>query len=464
MKRNLLIIKNGVVMTLDPERRVFQDGAVVVEDATILDVGKSAELSSRYPEALEIDASNHAVLPGLINAHTHLFQMLSRGIGDNLPLQEWLDRCIWPISRRIGRAESKLAALAASAEMIKSGTTTFVDSHYVTVQKDCYDGIAEAIDESGIRGVIGRSTVDSEAALPEFREKVDTAVKEAERVIKTYHGKADGRINVRVEPLNELLASRDMVLAMRDVARQYGVGFSMHAAETATRIDVNRRKYGDTTIKWLHELGVLGPDVLLAHCVWVDDEEIHLLASTKCGVAHNPVANQYLADGIAPVPKMLAEGVRVAVATDGSGSNNSQNVFEAMKSAVLIHRVNELDTSVMTAERALELGTIDAARAIGLEDQIGSLEPEKRADIILVDLDRVEMLPSMSAVSNLVFSTSCKAVDTVLVNGRVLMENRRLNTLKEKEIVRNANRVTRRLVDQAGLGNSVLRSGRWKYL
>jgi len=463
MRNNLLVIKNGFVMTLDPERRVFQDGAVVIEDDTILEVGQSAELSSRYPEAQEIDASDHAVLPGLINAHTHLFQMLSRGIGDGLPLQQWLDKCVWPIALRIGRTESKLAALAASAEMIKSGTTTFVDSHYITVQKDCYDGIAEAIEESGIRGVIGRSTADSDATPSEFRETVDTAVKEAERVIKAYHGKAGGRINVRVEPLNEFAATREMVLAMRDVSRQSGVGFSMHAAETATRIEFNRRKYGHSTIRWLSELGVLGYDVLLAHCVWVDDEEIDLLASTDTAVAHNPVANQYLADGIAPVPKMLAEGVRVAVATDGSGSNNSQNVFEALKSAVLIHRVNELDSSVLTAERALELGTIDAARAIGLGDQVGSLEPGKKADIILVDLNRVEMLPAISAVSNLVFSTSCKAVDTVMVNGRLLMENRHLNTLNETEIVRNANKVTRRLVDQAGIDSSILRTGRWKY-
>jgi 5-methylthioadenosine/S-adenosylhomocysteine deaminase len=455
------IIKNGLLVTMDTERQIIRDGAVVVDGKFIKELGKAEPVSAHWPNAEIIDATNHIVLPGLINAHNHLFQVLLRGIGSGVPLSEWYRSAIWPLARYIGRHESYLAALLSSVEMLSSGTTTFVDSHYITRDKECYDGIAQAVEEIGIRGVIGRSTVDGDPVPVEFREPVDVAVREASRVIETYHGKADGRLTVRVEPLNESLASKTMVLAMNDLSRNYKVGFSMHIAETRERVELSREKYGYPPVEWLWNLGVLSPSVLLAHCVWVNDSEIHLLSSTKTKVVHNPICNQYLADGVAPVVEMLNSGVTVAVGTDGAASNNGQDIFEAMKSTVLLQRVSRLDAGALDAQKALEMVTIDAAKAIGMEDCIGSLEPGKLADIVLVDLEVPQLVPSVSALSNLVYAAPSRAVNLVMVNGRIVFKDGEVIALDQKELVRVCNRTVKSMIEQAGISH-ILNRGTWK--
>ena len=454
------IIKNGLFITMDKERRVINEGAVVIDGKHIKEVGKARALCPKYPTAEIMDATDHVVLPGFINAHNHLFQILFRGMGENLSLSEWVSNIVWPMCQHIGRDEYYLATLLSSAEMLSSGITTFVDSQFITKDKECCDGIAQGVEEIGIRGVIGRCALDSDPAPHEFREPVDVAIREASRVIETYHDKADGRLTVRVEALNEATASREMVLAMTNVARRYQVGFSMHVAETARRVEECRRKYGCPSIEWLWNLGVLGPDVLLAHCVWVNDTEIHLLSETHARVVHNPVANQYLGDGVAPITKMLDKGIVVAVGTDGAASNNGQDIFEAMKSAVLLQRVSQLTARALTSQKALEMVTIDAAQAIGMADRIGSLEPGKFADIVLINTEAPQLVPSASILSNLVYATTSKAVDMVMVNGCVLFRNGEIMTLDQREVVRECNEKARSLIEKTGISLQELRN--WK--
>ena len=457
------IIKNGLLITMDSERRVIKEGAIALDGKFIKELGKATSICAKWPDAEIIDAAGHIVLPGFINAHDHLFQALLRGIGDDgLSLSEWYGT-IWPLSRHIGRHESYLAALICSADMLSSGITTFVDSHYITRDKNCYDGIAQAVEEIGIRGVLGRSTIDIDPAPPEFWESVDVAVREAVRIIEAYHGKAEGRLTVRVEPLNEALASKDMVLAMRDLSRSYNVGFSMHVAQTHGRVELCREKYGYPCVEWLYHLGVLGPDALLAHCVWVNDVEIDLLSSTNTKVVHNPVTNQLIADGVAPVIKLLDRGIVVALGTDGAASNNGQNMFETMKSAVLLQRVHRLDPRLLGAQKVLEMATIDAAQAIGMSDRLGSLESGKLADLILVNMNVPQLVPSVGILSNIVYTAPSNAVDLVMVNGQIVFKDRKVVTLDQEKLIETCNKKVESLVERAGISD-VLTRGNWKMM
>jgi len=459
----MILIKNGYVITMDPQRNVFTKGAVAVEGTEIVETGISEDLEKKYGDAEILDAGGKAVLPGLIDAHTHLYQILFRGLGDDLSLSEWLKECIWPLSYNLTRDDSYTAALLASLEMIKTGTTTFADSHYINRDKNCHDGIAQAVSETGIRGVLGRATVDAFPTPEAFRETVGEAEREAARVIEKYNNTADGRITVRVEPLNETLASDEMIKAMRGISRQYGVGMNMHLAETIQRVQSARDNYGMSSVEYLNDIGILGPDLLLAHCCWISNKEIQLLKNTRTKVVHNSVSNQYLADGVAPVPAMLKNGVVVTIGADGAASNNNQDMFGVMKAAALLHKLNEYDPQALTANKVLEMATIDAALALGMETSIGSLEKGKKADIILLDINRPEMTPSLSVVSNLVYSTTGDAVDTVMIDGRIVMEKRELVTANEQQIITKANSVVRDLVERSDCWNLVNRDS-WNYI
>ena len=458
----MLLITNGRIVTMDAERRVIRHGAVLIEGNRIKDIGQNAELLARYPDVERLDAADNTVMPGLINTHTHLFQSLFRGLGDDLSLTDWITKCIYPLSTQLMRRESKIGALLNELEMIKTGTTTFNDSHYINIDKHCHDAIAEATEEIGMRGIIGRAAVNN-APVPEvFHETPDVAVRECERVIKAFHGSANGRITVRVEPMSEALTTRDMVQAIRAVSREYQVGMNMHAAETITRVENMRRKYGFSTIEFLYDAGVLGPDVLLGHCIWISRKEIEILRVTDTKVAHNSVSNQYLADGVAPIPELIRAGVTVGLGPDGAASNNNQDMFQAMKLAVLMQKANRLDPESLTAEKALEMATIDGAKALNMEKEIGSLEVGKKADLIIVSNQVPEMRPTLAFVSNLVYAASGALVDTVIIDGRIVMHKREVLTIDEEKLLSEIDGTVMKMVRDSGC-EAVLHRSKWKY-
>lgn len=459
----MLLITNGRVITMDPERRIIKDGAVLIDGSRIKDVGKTADLTKRYPQAQKLDAEDNIIMPGLINVHTHLFQSLYRGLGDDLSLTDWITKCVYPLSTKLFYKEAWDGAMLNQMEMIKTGTTTFNDSHYINIDKRCNDAIAEVTRKTGMRGILGRAAINHLPAPEIFHETPDEAYVECERVIAAYHGTADGRITVRVEPMSEALTTKEMILAMREVSRKHKVGMNMHAAEIAQRVENIRKQHGMTTIEYLYDLGVLGPEVLLGHCIWISRKEIALLKATDTKVAHNSVSNQYLSDGVAPIPEMLKAGVTVGIGADGAASNNKQDMFEAMKLAVLMQKVHRLEPESLTAEKALEMATIDAAKALNMEKEIGSIESGKRADIIIVSTKTPEMHPTLSFVSNLVYAASGALVDTVIIDGVIVMENRTLKTVDEEKFLSGINATVMGMVQESGCTELLSRSA-WKFL
>ena len=437
----MVLIKNAIVLTMNNSREVIRDGAIAIDGENIKEVGKTQELVDKYQYDEVIDGRDKLVMPGFVAAHVHLFQTLYRGMGDDMCLSDWLRKCIFPLSEYLDEEASCVGAELSSVELLRSGVTTYVDSHYINHDKRVYDGIARGTLNTGIRGVIGRSSVNNTAAsLPKFCEDIDTAQRECARVIETYHNYGDGLLNVRVEPLNEFSATSEMIVAMHDVAKQYHVGMSMHLAESRDRYDGVMEKYGMTPVCYLDKLGVLGKETLLAHCVWLNAEtDLPLLKSSGTSVVYNSVSNQYLADGIADVQAMLDAGITVALGPDGAASNNSLNMFGVLKSAVLLQRAKTLDVFSLTAERALEMATIDGAKAIGMEDKIGSLEPGKRADILMLDLNDLTMTPKKSCISTIVYSANTTAVDTVIVDGKIVMKKSEFVFLDEHAVYAKAN-------------------------
>ncbi|MCM3760941.1 amidohydrolase [Alkalihalobacillus oceani] len=444
----MILVKHGYVVTMNKERAIFQDGAVVLQGDRIVKVGKTAELEQERDYERVIDAKGKLIMPGLINGHTHIFQTLFRGLGDDRPLSEWLGECVYPLSAHVGYEESYAAMKLSAVEMIQTGTTTFVDSHFIHHDKKAIDGIANAALEAGMRAVLGRTAIDQGPAPTRFHETVEEAVKEAVRIIELYHDHPSGRLKVRVEPLNETVASPEMIKAMYEVSSHYQVGMNMHLAETVQRVKSVQDRYQLRSVEYLHDLGVLGPHLLLAHCVWINQKEIHLLAETKTNVAHNAVSNQYLADGVAPVPAMLDNQINVTIGPDGAASNNNLDMFEVMKSAALLHKVNTLNTTALTADKVLEMATIDAAKAIGLEEEIGSLEAGKKADLIMVSLAEPEMIPSFSPLSHLVYSAKGNVVTDVIIDGNIVYENRSFTSLDKEKIIGKGNEVIRSLLDR----------------
>ena len=445
------IIKNARIITMDPQRRILDDGALVISGSRIAAVGDRAELEAQYPGAAVINAKGMLVIPGLINAHTHIYQVLYKGLGDDASLSDWLKKCVYPMSLHLTGKDCYHAMMLSAAEMIKGGTTTFVDCHYMNRDLSCQDYLAQGVIDSGIRGVLGRGTIDAAPAPEPLRESVAQAVSEAERVIKAYRGAADGRLGVRVEALNEKLASREMISAMRAVAKEQGVGTNMHIAEAAERVKECQEKLGMTSIEYIHSLGVTGPDVLLAHCCWLSEHDKEILAETGTNVAHNPVSNQYLADGVAPVPDLIRRGVNVTAGPDGACSNNNQNMFDVMKSAALLHKVHSLDPEIITAQQVFEMVTINAARAIGMEKDLGSLEVGKYADLAIIDLRRPCMTPCFRPVSNLVYAATPDVVDTVMIHGRLVMRGRELVGMDEAAVVAGAGEAALALARRSGL-------------
>jgi len=445
------IIKHAQIITMDSQRRTFDDGAVVVSGSRIVAVGERAELEKKYAEAAVVDAKGMLVIPGLINAHTHIYQVLYKGLGDDASLSDWLKKCVYPMSLNLTGPDCYDAMMLSAVEMIKGGATTFVDCHYMNRDLSCQDYLAAAVGESGIRGVLGRGTIDSAPAPEPLRERVSQAVREAERVIKTYQGAAEGRLSVRVEALNEKLASREMITAMRGVAKQYKVGSNMHVAEAAERVRECKERLGMTSIEYIHSLGVTGPDVLLAHCCWLSEHDMEILAETGTHVAHNPVSNQYLADGIAPVPELLRRGINVTAGPDGACSNNNQNMFDVMKSAALLHKVHNLDPEILTAQQVFEMVTVNAAKALGMEKEIGSIEVGKYADLTMIDLQQPCMVPCFRPISNLVYAATPDVVDSVMIHGEMVLRGRELVGMDEKAILAKAGETSRNLARRSGL-------------
>jgi 5-methylthioadenosine/S-adenosylhomocysteine deaminase len=426
-----LVVRNGTVVTMDTLRRVIPHGAVAVDGGRLAAVGADAEVDARFRGREVIDARGGIVMPGLVNAHTHAAMVLFRGIADDLKLMEWLQQYIFPaeknnVTAEFVRAGTRLAAL----EMIRSGTTTFVDMYYFE------DQAAEACREAGLRGVLGSTLIEFPA--PD-NKTIPDALAYAERFLKRWAN--DPLVVPAVAPHSTYLARPETLQAARALADRYRAPILVHLSESPDEQTQVRARYGRTPTEQLQELGILRPGVLGAHGVWLTASDRRVLKEAGVGVAHCPQSNMKLASGAAPVRDMLAEGMRLGLGTDGAASNNDLDMFEEMLTAALLAKHASGDPTVAPAPAVLEMATLGGARALGMEDRIGSLEPGKRADLVVVGLDEPRLHPLYDPVSHLVYVAKGADVRDVVVEGRVIMRDRRVLTLDEKAVIAEADRL-----------------------
>ena len=423
-----VIVTNGIVVTMNQTRQVIQNGAVVIDGSDIVAIGPAADVTNRFRARQTIDAAGQIVLPGLINTHTHAPMVLYRGLADDLALAEWLDKYIFPaeaktVSPAFVRAGTRLAAL----EMIQSGTTTYADMYYFEEE------IARETKAAGLRGVLGQTVIQfpvADAKTP------SAALARAEAFITAFRD--DPLITPAVAPHAIYTLDAASLRAARDLSRRYSVPTLIHLAETATEVETANVQFKLSPTRYLDSLGFLGPGVLVAHGVWIPEADITLLKMRGVGVSHNPESNMKLASGTAPVPAYLRADVAIGLGTDGAASNNDLDMFEAMRMASLLHKLQSQDPRAVSAKTALEMATIRGARALGMESRIGSLEPGKRADLILVDVSGARQTPMYDPVSHLVYVSHGDDVRTTIVNGRILMRDRKVLTLNESEVIRDA--------------------------
>jgi 5-methylthioadenosine/S-adenosylhomocysteine deaminase len=420
---------------MDSGRRVIGRGSVVIEDGKISAVGKDVKIRTEKT----INARGKVVLPGLINAHTHLSMTLLRGVADDMPLMEWLEKKIWPIEDNLTAGDCYSGALLGSLEMIKSGTTCFADQYFFM------EDVARAVEVAGLRSVLSRGIIELDD--PERRKKT---IREGERLVKNCQGMADGRITTMFGPHAPYTCSSECLMQVKELARKYKVGIHTHIAENQEEVERIDKKYGKRPVEYLKGIDFLGPEVLAAHCVWLTKHEIGIIKERGVKPVHNPVSNMKTASGVAPIPEMLEVGIPVALGTDGAASNNSLDMFTEMKFAALLNKVHKLDPTAVPAQAVLEMATIKGAIALGLQREIGSLEVGKKADIILVDLKKPHLAPLHNVISHLIYSAVGSDVDTVIVDGEVLMQGREVLTLDEDKVLEDVQRVSDDLLARGG--------------
>jgi 5-methylthioadenosine/S-adenosylhomocysteine deaminase len=420
-----LLIANGIVVTLDAERRIIDPGSVAIRGNGIVAVGPADTIASAYKGRDVIDARGRVVMPGLINTHTHAPMVMYRGLGDDLALMDWLQKYIFPaeaktVSPAFVRTGTQLAAL----EMIRSGTTAYVDMYYFEEE------IARETRRAGLRGVLGQTII--EFPVPDAKTPAD-ALKRAEAFIREFQ--TDELITPAVAPHAVYTNDAASLRQSRDLASKYNVPLVTHLAETEAETPLSMKRHQARPVAALDALGLFTGRVIAAHAVWITPDEIQLLKARGVGVAHNPESNMKLASGTAPVPQFLEANVPVGLGTDGAASNNDLDMFEAMRQAAFLHKLQSGDPRVVGARVALDMATLGGARVLGREQELGSLERGKLADVIVVRMDRARQTPMYDPVSHLVYATRGDDVEATIVNGRVLMRGGKVLTLDETRVL-----------------------------
>ena len=430
MNDNTILIKNAFI--LSPNTNFEGKQSLLIKDDVISEI--APEIDESNVDKV-IDATDKILLPGLINTHTHLSMTLFRGLADDLSLDSWLNDHIWPMEANLNGDYCYIGALLGAVELIKSGTTTFSDMYFYM------EDVARAVDEAGIRAVLSYGMIDFGD-----EEKRKNEIRENLTLFENCNGMADGRIKVFFGPHSPYTASEELLIKVRELADKYGMGIHIHVSETQKEINDISEEKGLRPFEYLDKIGLLGPDVVAAHSVWLSDEEIEIIRKNDVKVSHNPCSNMKLASGIAPISKLLENDICVSIGTDGASSNNNLDLIEELKTASLLQKVSTLDPKVLNSDEAIAMGTIKGAEALGLDSEIGSIEVGKKADIILIDTNSANMVPDSSSLSsNIIYSANGSNVDTTICNGKVLMENKKLTVLDEDEIYAKARQAIKEL-------------------
>jgi 5-methylthioadenosine/S-adenosylhomocysteine deaminase len=425
MQQADIIIKNGTILTMDKENTVIEKGFIHVKGDTISRMGSGDRVTVEAEKI--IDAHGGLILPGLINGHTHAAMSLFRGLADDLPLMDWLNNYIFPAERRIDADFVFTGTLLACAEMIMSGTTTFCDMYLF--EKEA----ARAARKAHMRCLVGEVLYDFPS--PNYGP-VEKGLEYTESLIKKWQN--DPLVSVAVEPHSLFTCSPDLLISANEMALRYKVPLIIHVAETLNEVAEVKEKYGKPPVEHLLALGLLDSHLIADHCVHVSEQDIEKMAEYGTKVIHNPESNMKLASGIAPVTELITRGVTVGLGTDGCASNNNLDIFTEMDMAAKLHKIQTMDPTVLDSVSVLRMATIEGAKALGMEDITGSLETGKKADIIILDVDKPHLTPMYNPYSHIVYAARGNDVSHSIINGQPVMEDRKLLTLDIEEIMERA--------------------------
>ncbi|MBV9959850.1 MAG: 5'-deoxyadenosine deaminase [Acidobacteria bacterium] len=439
---NSILIKNGTLVTMD-ERDAVTDGSLLIRDGRI-----AAVCASDSEADVVIDAAGCAVLPGFVQSHIHLCQTLFRGSADDLALIDWLKKRVWPMEAAHTHESLRASARLGVAELIKGGTTCALTMETVNHT----EAVFRVVEESGFRATVGKCMMDRGEEVPAaLHEETEASIRESLALLEAWHGRASGRIRYCFAPRFAISCTRGLLERVARLAVERGVMIHTHASENRTEIEIVERETGQRNVVYLDELGLTGAHVLLAHCVHLDDVEIEVLSRTGTHVAHCPSSNLKLGSGLARVALMLERGVSVSFGADGAPCNNRLDMWTEMRTAALLQKALG-GAEALPARQALRLATMGGARALGLDTEIGSLETGKRADVSIVKLDQLHSAPRPAEiVSALVYSTQSSDVQTVIIDGQIVMRDRQLLTLDENQVIAEANREAALLMSRAGI-------------
>jgi len=417
-----LIIKNGTILTMDSKNSILENGFLAIRGNSISHIG-TGDMPSIKADKI-IDAKGGLVLPGLVNGHTHAAMTLFRGLADDLPLMQWLENYIFPAERNMDAEFVYTGTQLALAEMILSGTTTFCDMYLFEEE------VAKAAKKAGVRCLAGEVLYDFPS--PNYGS-VENGLEYTESLIQKWRD--DPIVSIAVEPHSLFTCSPELLMASNELALKHRVPLIIHVAETLNEVSEIKRKYAKTPIEHLDSLGLLGAHLIADHCVHLGQSEITKMAEHGVKVVHNPESNMKLASGIAPIPELIKQGVTVGLGTDGCASNNNLDLFSEMDTAAKLHKVHAMDPTAVDAVTVLRMATIEGARALGLQDITGSLEIGKKADVIVIDTHKPHLTPMYNATSHLVYAASGNDVTHSVINGKLVMEDRKLLTLDLDEVI-----------------------------
>jgi len=451
-----MIFENATIITMNPKREIIKHGAVAVTGRNIVGIGKSKLICEQFPEKERINCNGNVLLPGLIDTHVHTAQAMLRGCADDLGLLDWLAKRVWVLQGNYTYEDGQASAALCALEMIMSGTTAFIECMLAEVYG--IDGVVEKILDSGMRAAIGKIVMDlpsygkaDNLMHPGMVEDGETSVNNTLAAFDRWNGAGDGKIQIWFGARTPGGVSPELYDRISELASARDMGITVHLSEVVEDIDYAVSQGFRSPVEFAQAHGLLNPRTVLAHCVWMDQKDWDIMASTGVHVSHNPASNGKTATGIAPINGMLKAGVNVSMGCDGGPSNNTYDMIRDMRLVSHLANLREKDPIVVPAETVLELSTINGAKAMGLENEIGSLEVGKRADFIVIDMDKPHLTPAWDPVSTIVYAAHGSDVDTVVIDGKIVMKNREVLTLNRKEILEDIRERHHKVARRAGL-------------
>ena len=465
-----MLLYNAIIVTVNPERETLYNGAMAVDKGRIVELGDSAELSKKYADAAKkIDCEGKIIFPGFINTHNHLFQSLLKGLGDDMVLSDWLKTMTFPAATNLTPEDCYYGAMLGTMEGIRSGMTTQLDYMYPHPRDGLDDGVIKALRELKVRAIFGRGSMNAGLDFgvhPGITQETSIIERDLVYLFDKYHNCDNGRIKIWAAPAALWSNTEDNMRMQWELVNSYkGSGLTVHVSETPFDRHATEALHGCAGTDCLEKLGMLGPNVLMVHCVYLTDKDIRRSKYYDLKVSHNPVSNMYLSSGVAPIPKMVNSGVCVSLGVDGAASNNGQDMIELMKTTAMLQKVHSLDPTIITAEKVLEMATIDGARAIGMEDEIGSLEVGKKADFVIFNpYLNPKAVPVHNPVSTLVYSSSMQNIESVAVDGEFILENGEFTMIADQEkVYREAQRCAEDLCKRGNITNRMA-GHKWRNL